>query len=190
MKEKAAPSEPSAQEAQEQSRETVSDPRRLISLWKGSPQYQQAYEKFFAGKRPAPDVTEAEKQYAFEGGYQASQSLIVFVQEGDYQFSYSSEEYPKPVREAVNNYVESAKFLIDQYNHGDRDDLLRADKNRAYFHNELARQLVNEEIVSTTKIGRAFGRIILIDLGLDTFSSARRTDEDRAKVLAYQNLEL
>lgn len=178
------------QETQEQPRETVSDPRRLIFLWRESPQYQQAYEDFFMGKKLAPDVTEEEKQHAFEGDYRASQSLIVFVQKGDYRFSYVSEQYSKPLREAVANYVESVNFLIYQNIHGDRDELLMADKNRAHFHGELARQLVKEGIVSTTKIGRALGRIILIDLGLDTFSSARRTDQDRARILAYQNSNL
>lgn len=165
----------------------ITNPQEFVSSWHQSDQYQKAYEKFFAGKNLAPDVTEEEKQQVFEGADSASQSLILFARNSKRKFSYSSSEYSPQTKKAVDDYVEAAKYLIKQLNHGGRDEMMAADKHRALFHNELAKRLIKEKIVSTQKVGRAFGRLILIDLGLDSFSSASKTDEERARILAYQN---
>ncbi len=168
-------------------KEVIKSPRKLISFWRSSAQYQEAFEVFYTGKKLAPDVTEEEKRQVFEEGTIAGQTLISFVRYNTGGFSYQPEEYSSTTQKAINGYVKAAKFLLDQQKHGGRDELMMADKHRALFHNKLADSFIKDGLVETRKIGRALGRLILIDLGMDNFSSAGRSDEERAKVLARQN---
>ncbi len=158
-------------------RQTVTDPNELFNLWRRSDYYREKREGFFLG-----GVTEEEKQRAFEDSYEAKVSLLDMC-ETEVEFRYESGQYSRRVNKAVDEYVESAEDLRKMVREGGGEEIRFADGERSKCHNELAKALEREGLVPNKKIGRTFGRLILISKGLDFFDDARRSDYERAVAL-------
>lgn len=144
------------------------DPRELIELFRTSQNYRLAFEDFFKGKDIHPDVSEEEKHLAFKMSEKAKVALVNFVQING-GFHFNPVYYSPEMVEAITSY-------IDQVRRNLQSSTVReeADVERSILHRNLARALVQEGVVQSEKIARVVGRLILIDKGLDTYSSASK----------------
>lgn len=108
----------------------------------------------------------------------ASTALVGFSKE-QLRFEYASSFYPAEVVKAVDEYVSSVEDLQKAFSEGYNVEAL--DSYRRVCHDILGKTLVSTGVTPTAKLGRALSRLILIDLRLDTFEVALRSDVQRLK---------
>jgi len=156
----------------------TADPHDLFERFRESSDYQEAHEAFFSGKELADDVTSEEERSAFEESSLASSALVGFSKE-QLRFEYAPSFYPAEVVKAVDEYVSSVEDFQKAFSKG--YNMAALDSSRSACHNILGKTLVSTGMTPTLKLGRALGRLILVDLRLDTFEVASRSDIQRLK---------
>ncbi len=156
------------------------DPRKYMQAFQSSDAYTSAFERFYAGKALAPDVTESEKREVFESGESGKDALLDFAQ-NDLRFTYNPDKFDSETKEALGDYIATVKDYIKIIRSGSQDEIISADIYRSTLHNKAAKILADNGYVSSDKLGRTLARIILIDKGLDTFENAGISDLQRLK---------
>ena len=123
-------------------------------------------------------MSEEELKRVFEGGESASYAMIIYARDVR-GLSYAPSNYTEETVGAISEYVKSVEELISGLR--ERWNIEFLDSSRAACHNRAAQELVSSGIVSTTKLGRAMCRLILIDKGYDTYESAGASDIERIR---------
>ncbi len=169
-----APSQPKAEIPKED------NPRKYIQTFQSSAAYTSAFDRFYEGKKLAPDVTELEKREAFEGGESGKEALLDFAQH-TLKFSYNPEKFDQETSNSLNEYIATVRDFFKIYRNGTQDEIMGADNYRSVMHNRAAKTLSDNGYVSSDKLGRTLARIILIEKGLDTFENASVSDIERVR---------
>ncbi len=159
----------------ESSEGVIENPRKFMSSFYSSEEFDEAYRDFFKGKRLTPDVTDEEKKQVFFESEKAKQALINFGMR--IKLKFSSDHYPQSVARVIDDYISAVKSLLNT--EGRRisgDEMIELDQHRNQLHVQAASILASNEIVPSVKLGKVLCRLILIDEGLDTFDSARVPD--------------
>ncbi len=148
--------------------------QNLFPDFQNSPFYRKAYGVFFEGKKFADDVTEEEKIEAFENSFPAKTAFVDYIQQTG--FVYKPESYSLQIRQAIDEYVSFAEKTA----HGglDAEEIQEADRKRTAAHHRLAKVLTGVNAVPNLRLGRTFGRILLIQFGLESFEGVRSFDEE------------
>ena len=158
----------------------VEDPVRFMNDFEASDYFRTAYDKFFEGKKLAPDVTDQEKYNAFAENETAKLALLDFA-ENEERYHYDPSFFPQPVRDALENYINQTKDLSKMMRGGSRDEIISTDLLRSAYHDEAAYALRDAGLVGSYRLGKAFARLVLISQKLDHFESARQSDLDRMR---------
>lgn len=154
----------------------IDDPFEFFDRYRDSALYAAAYDKFYTGKNLSVDVTEKEKRLAFEQSTFAAEVMILYAKD-ELHFSFTFNKFPDETHSALKEYISSVKDLFEAVREG--WDIVAADSVRNSMHTALGRSLAENGVVSTPKLGRSLARLILIDLGLDTYAAASRSDVER-----------
>lgn len=154
------------------------NPRQFMAGFRASPIYAAAYTRFFAGKKPAGDVTEAERREAFEGSEAAKLALIDYA-DSTVRLAFDPAAYAATTSASLEDYCGYVAYTFERMRAGaDRAELEMMDMERSSRHSRAAQALLAEGIVPNELLGRAFARLVLVDRGLDTYASARRSGTD------------
>lgn len=159
----------------------TNDPVQFMNEFRDSEEFQSAYNDFFKGKREPQGVTwsQDEKDKAFFDHEQAKQALIRFGVD-KLRINYDNRKYSKEAQEGIETYIDHVSDSENLFKGRLTQDEIRSLDNMRYsYHESAARQLVEDGIVPTSKIGRALLRLILIGRGLDTASKAMEPDKKR-----------
>jgi hypothetical protein len=69
------------------------------------------------------------------------------------------------------------RAIREAFRHGPSpDEIVQMDINRSAFHTAAAHALMAEDLAPNETLARALARLVLVDLGLDTWASARQTE--------------
>ena len=155
---------------------TTDDPRALLAGFRSSPRYAAAFDAFFAGKRLAPDVTPEEQREVFEESMLARSTLLDVAQH-ELALRYVPAHYTPETRAALDAYIACVQAIREAFRHGPSpDEIVQMDINRSAFHTAAAHALMAEGLAPNETLARAVARLVLVDLGLDTWASARQVD--------------
>lgn len=158
-----------------------SDPKKFMDGFMKSRWYKDAYKDFFKGKEIDASATEKERRGAFLNDDKAKFALVDYGTK-DVYLKYSPNFYGQKSRESINNYIGLVKDMARIIREGANDNqILIIDQQRYDYHETVGKHLVEDGIVPTEKLGRAFARLILIDKKLDTPTAAREPDINRIK---------
>jgi len=167
---------------QKEAKEPISNLNDLVNIFYQSESYKQAFDRFFEKKELAPDVTEEEKKAVFLNQEAGKYAFFDFVQK-EQPYSYDDQNYPQDVREAVRDYIAIVKDIIYKERYLDKDEILAFDRERSRRHDLLAKRFYEAGLVPSLKIGRAIGRLILIESKLDKWENAWVPDQQQAFAL-------
>lgn len=159
----------------------VEDPVKFMNDFEASDYFKTAYDKFFEGKKLAPDVTDQEKYNAFAENEVAKLALLDFAEKEE-RYHYDPSFFPKPVREALETYIAQTRDLIKMKRSGSRDEIITTDLLRSSYHDQAAYALKDAGLVGSYRLGKAFARLVLISRGLETFERSRISDLERMKM--------
>jgi hypothetical protein len=151
----------------------ISDPRHLFDAFRSSATYRAAWKQYFDGRRLADDVTLDEQRAAFEQSDAAKLALIAFV-ERDQPIHHDPASFGV-AHTAIQRYVEHVRFVQDRMlERPERDEIVTLDNTRSRYHIEAAQAMIDNGYAPTLKLGRTLARLVLVDLGIETFEDARR----------------
>jgi len=158
----------------------VEDPVRFMNDFEASDYFKTAYDKFFEGKKLAPDVTDQEKYNAFAENEVAKLALLDFAEKEE-TYVYNPSFFPQEVRQKLNDYIEQTRDLAKMMRGATRDEIISTDLMRSIYHDKAAYALRDAGLVGSYRLGKAFARLVLISRGLDNFETSRVSDLERMK---------
>ncbi len=123
------------------------------------------------------EATEEEKRQIYLDGDSAKQLLLYFDRD-HLRLQFDTSKYTREILDKIDAYRNAVQFALDVSNYpkGSIQDnqmaIQEADRKRSIAHNELAEALKNAGIVPSSRLGRMFARLLLIDMRVDTFDGA------------------
>lgn len=160
---------------------SVNNPVDFMQGFRSSSLYQQAIDSFFSGKNIGVDVTEEDKQRAFERTNAGVFALLTYGEKKTH-LVYDPAQYTDTARAAIDTYVDYVRFEQEKKREGvGQEELQTIDSTRSALHGQVAAAFVLDDIAATSEIGRAMGRLLLVDQGLEQHGQYRRDLEARAK---------
>lgn len=149
------------------------DPVQYIDDFRAHPIYQAAWVQFFVGRRLARDVTHEEQRMVFEHNDAAKLALIAFA-ERTTGLRYDPAAFGAAAP-ALERYVEHVRYVKrHMLTHPNRNEIAELDRLRSRYHLDAAEAMVDQGIAPTIKLGRTLARLVLVDLGMETYDDARR----------------
>ncbi|OGE25805.1 hypothetical protein A3C32_03455 [Candidatus Daviesbacteria bacterium RIFCSPHIGHO2_02_FULL_41_14] len=165
----------------EQVNPSTDNPREFMDKFYESNIYLKAKQDFFIDKTLPDDVTDKEKQEAFEQSEDAKFAMVDFARKA-LTFKYNPDLFPAPSAHALSTYIESVKDMMKMSRSGvSSTEIESLDSLRSIYHNTAAQTLVEDKVVRSIKLGRSLARLVLVDKGLDTFENATKKDIDQIK---------
>ncbi len=156
---------------------STTDPYIFISKFRESADYKLSFNNFFLGKQLAADVTLEEMHESFEASELAGVTMVNFSEQR-LQLVYYPEFYPTSTIEVLTAYIDTVQKM-NQRSEFSPDELQEIDRKRSIQHSKVARNFAVEGIAPNINFGKILARLILIDLKLDTFESARVSGKSR-----------
>lgn len=167
------------------------DPREYLQILRETGEYRntvihrfisakKAWQKISRGKEDYIDSpSEEDVKVAFEDGESFKQLFWNFY-EDVLHLSYEAKRYSPKLRQIFEEYRLAAKRELLTFNAGkNKEEMIKADRERSEKHDQVAEVLVQEGIAETKYIARILTRAFLVDLGEDWISSARVADQQR-----------
>lgn len=156
------------------------NPERFLDEFRRSSWYRDAFEDFYLGKSLATDVTEKEKTEVFEFSNEVKVALVNFTHYV-MGFSYNPIFYDEIIKQDIDKYLDHVQITKNSPTSLSRDELETMDLQRSIYHMRLAKSLTEGGITPNEKLGRALGKLILVEKGLETYEQAAEPDIDRIR---------
>lgn len=154
------------------------DPRAYVYTFFQSDTYQNAYNRFYSGKRIDPDVTDEDMHRVFWENEKCRQALMEYAFKSQACLSYYPNYYSGRTNEAVATYFDHLAAVKKGDFENTPQGRTAADRLRTNYHNDVADNL-SRDIGVSTKIGGGLVQIMSIEKGLENWNAALASESDR-----------
>lgn len=183
------PEDEDSDETQKDEVTKLTNPIKFLSNFRSSSYYKKAYDDFIKGKTFDSDVTNEEKLETFESVEAARQSLMEYAENTNSILKFSPSEYTKDFCKNFYEYKKHMEEIREQNFTSDRDAIIALDQVRSNLHMEAALELVRQSLTKSTKLARGLVEIMIIEKGLENFSNARVSENERLRSQLMYNPE-
>lgn len=158
---------------QKETPEVVTEnPKELITIFRNSKEYSNAFSTFYNGKNLASDVTQEEKREVFENQNETANTLLEFAKKHKVTFKYNPIFFPGEAQQAISDYEQSMRDMIKMHRINTPGQIMQYDSYRFSCHNLAAASLTKANIAPSHNMGKAMVKLLMISKGLDSHGAS------------------